>query len=130
MAFEKAGARGVILQVDPSDHVTADWGRRLVLQAFEGRDRFSQVVLGGIGQFIYQSTERRAGGGRLRSMIARTSGPDRRNQTVRVAVSTKISDRKILARCLKMFLTTSRVRMISKVLRFFKGFCFWSEPLR
>ena len=46
VAFEKAGARGVILHADPPDHVTADWRRRLVLQAFESRDRFSQAVLG------------------------------------------------------------------------------------
>jgi hypothetical protein len=45
VAFEKAGARWVILHADPPDHVTADGRRRLVLQAVENRDRFSEAVL-------------------------------------------------------------------------------------
>ena len=45
VAFEKAGARGVILHADPPDHVTADWRRRLVLQAVESRDRLSEAGL-------------------------------------------------------------------------------------
>jgi hypothetical protein len=51
-AFEKAGARWVILHAGPPDDVTADWQHRLVLQAVESRDPLSEAVLRNIGQFI------------------------------------------------------------------------------
>jgi hypothetical protein len=58
--IRKGGRTRGILHADPPDHVTADWRRRLVLQAVESRDRLSEARLG-VPASLYTNRRQSAG---------------------------------------------------------------------